>query len=102
MLHERQLANDWGDLSHEQRTASLAAIGTAGDQLIRCSKELGLNTRPEFDPWSIPEPSPDAPLPPPATIDPPAGDPVDPPAGDQVDLAPDAPQATPANEMDVP
>jgi hypothetical protein len=45
MLHERMLAVDWDALSHEQRTASLAAIGGAGDQLIRCSRELGLDQR---------------------------------------------------------
>jgi hypothetical protein len=47
MLHERLLSDEWDDLTHEQRTTSLSAIGAAGDQLIRCSKEAGLNKRPD-------------------------------------------------------
>jgi hypothetical protein len=43
MLHERLLADEWDKLTHEQKTTSLTAIGAAGDQLVRMSKEAGLN-----------------------------------------------------------
>ena len=45
MLHERMLALEWESLTHEQRTTSLTAIGAAGDQLVRMSREAGLNHR---------------------------------------------------------
>lgn len=66
MLHERMLANDWDILTFEQRTTSLDKIGAAGDQEIRCSKELGLNRQPGDDAdaakWlAIPVPDDDAP-----------------------------------------
>ena len=52
MLLQRWLRNEDASLSTDEKVRMLAEIGKASDARDRCLKALGLDQRPNADPWS--------------------------------------------------